>query len=79
MVSTNFSDHFFVTLDTPMGSDIISVHPTFGFIGGFLSELVAQIGSHTSNCYKSSLDGDSKVGFRKSIKVTIALFKISRL
>jgi len=55
VMGTDFSNHFFVTLDTPMGTNIISVHPALSFIGILLREMVAQIGTDTSNCYKTSL------------------------
>jgi hypothetical protein len=32
MVGTNFGNHFFVTLNTPMGTDIISVDPALSNI-----------------------------------------------
>jgi hypothetical protein len=54
VMGTDFSNHFFVTLNTPMGTDIISVHPAFSFIFVLLGEVVAKIGTNTSNCYKTS-------------------------
>jgi len=56
VMGTDFSNHFFVTLNTPMGTNIISVHPALSFIFVLLGEVVAEIGTDTSNCYKTSLE-----------------------
>jgi len=54
VMGTDFSNHFFVTLNTPMSTDVISVHPALSFIFTLFREVVAQIGTNTSNCYKTS-------------------------
>jgi hypothetical protein len=59
VMGTDFSNHFFVTLNTPMGTNIISVHPALSFIFVLLREVVAKIGTNTSNCYKTSLKNSS--------------------
>jgi hypothetical protein len=47
VVSTDFCHHFFVTLDTPMSTNIISVHPALSF--GIVGSLEAQESSDSSN------------------------------
>lgn len=38
-MSADLSDHLFITLDTPMGSNVVSVYEAlFAFIGLFISQ-----------------------------------------